>query len=174
MCGQLIPCAVYYTQNPFFDSTLKTLYSWNYSITIGYNNISLSTQVPVYTGNLVLICQITGRIAINTTGNTTAKYSDLIRNTTYWSQLNTFANYMFNFKTQFNSKFLTSIFTISRKYSATGLYKLSISFATNESSQTFTQVVNVTDCKFIYFFFYYFYSVLIHVNLIFKTNTCKA
>ena len=144
MCGQLTPCAVYYTQNPFYNPTSKTLYSWNFTITTGLNVISLSTPVPVYMGNLVLINQITGKIAINTTGN--AKYSDLVGQTTTWSQLNSFANYMLYFKSQFYSNFLTNTFTISHKYTGVGLYNLTISFST--SSQSFTQVVNITDCTF--------------------------
>jgi len=140
-----MPCAVYYTQNPFYDINSKTIYSWNYTLTTGLNFISLSTPVSVYQGNLVLINQITGKIAINTTGN--AKYSDLIGQTTSWSQLNSFANYMLYFITQFNSNFLTSIFAISHKYSGIGLYNLTVSLSTSNQS-FYAQVVNITDCKF--------------------------
>jgi hypothetical protein len=135
---------VYYSQNPFYDSSLKILYTWNYTITAGLNIINLSAPASVYQGSLVFLNQITGRIAINTTGN--AKYSDLVGQTASWSQLNSFANYMLYLNTLFYSNFSTSIFSITHQYSVIGLYNLMISLSS--INQSYNQVVNITDSKF--------------------------
>jgi len=135
---------VYFTQNPFYDPSLQTLYSWNFTITTGFNTLSLSTHVSVGQGNLVLIKQITGKIAICTTGNAT--YSDLVGQTLSWLQLNQSQKNRFYFNPLFTNSMYAGLFSISHQYTAIGLYTVSITFAT--SSQSYVQVVNITDCRF--------------------------
>ena len=77
------------------------MYTFDYTIALGYNNLILPQPVLVYRGNFVLLTQRTGRIAIDTTN--TAIYSDLVWNTTtQWTKLAEFYNWRFYFTPIYN------------------------------------------------------------------------
>ena len=69
------------------------MYSWNYSVLVGYNQFLLSQPVLVSKGSFLNLTQITGYISCNKTTNST--YSDLDYNPTnmLWNKLSTTSNW---------------------------------------------------------------------------------
>jgi hypothetical protein len=131
------------TQNPF-NISMNIIYSWNFQLSLGYNNIILPQPVTVYRGNFIVLTQNTAKIAIDTTGN--ASYSDLVWNTTtQWTKLAEFSNMRFYLTPLTNFSSYQTLFNIMHTYKNIGLYNLAITFAS--SNETFNQIVNITDCK---------------------------
>jgi len=58
------------TQYPF-SIVNSTVYSYSYTIVVGYNNIILPQPVVVSKGYFIQLTQATGRVAIDITGNAT-------------------------------------------------------------------------------------------------------
>ena len=146
-CGTLSPCAVYFTQNPF-NKTMNIIYEWDYDISLGYNKLILPQPLVVYRGNYIYLTQTTGKIAIDQTGNST--YSDLVWNsTTKWTKLSEFSNWRFYLNALTNFSSYESKLNVIHSYSNIGVYTLNITFPS--SNKTFTQIVNVTDCKSYFF-----------------------
>ena len=142
-CGTLSSCAVYFTQNPF-NKTMNIIYEWDYDISLGYNKLILPQPLVVYRGNYIYLTQSTGKIAIDQTGNST--YSDLVWNsTTKWTKMSEFSNWRFYLNALTNFSSYESKLNVIHSYSNIGVYTLSITFPS--SNKTFTQIVNVTDCK---------------------------
>ncbi len=154
-CGKLnsnpiIPCAVYFSNYPS-DLTLTVLYSWNFSVSSGYNKIYLNQSYPVSRGNLVGLTQMNATIAIDTSGNTS--FSDFnIDNiaTGIYSQLNNLINYQFYLNALINFTSYQSNFAITHSYKNASLYNMSITFL--NSNLTYYQAINVTDSKFLWKF----------------------
>lgn len=140
----MVPCSVYLTQNPF-DIPFNVTQSWEFNITTGINDLQLDNPVLVKRGNLILVNQITGKIAIDTTS--ISKYSDLVwsQSNNVWSQLNAINNYRFFFK--YSNPFVgyKCNFELTHKYANLGSYNLTISFDT--SNQTYQQLITITEGK---------------------------
>ena len=84
-----------------FAITNTTVYTFDYTIALGYNNLILPQPVPVLKGYFIQLSQGTGQIAIDTTN--TAIYSDLVWNTTtQWTKLAEFYNWRFYFTPIYN------------------------------------------------------------------------
>jgi hypothetical protein len=130
------------SENPF-NSTLNVIYTWTFTITTGINWIYLPQPVTVYRGNFLTMTQNTGRVAIDITGNAT--YTDLAWQSNIWNRLSSNSNWRFYLfaLTNFTSYFTS--FNLLHTYKNIGLYNLTIMFAS--SNKTFTQTVNITDCK---------------------------
>ncbi len=136
-------CSVYFTKYPF-NVTYNVTSTWNFQVTVGFNNLLLSEAVNVNRGNFLLLTQSTGKIALDTTG--TALYSDLYwSSATQWTQLDEFSNWRFYLTSLTNFSSLINTLSLSHTYKYIGLYDLTISF--EGSTQTFQQIVNITDCK---------------------------
>ena len=131
------------TQNPF-NISMNIIYSWDFQLSLGYNNIILPQPVTVYRGNFIALTQNTAKITIDTTG--TANYSDLVWFTnTKWTKLTPFSNWRFFLTPLTNFSCYQTIFNILHTYNSIGLYNLAITFSS--SNETFNQIVNITDCK---------------------------
>lgn len=148
-CGSSIPCAAYFTNNPFFKIPNVSLLL-NFTITSGYNKILFDKPYFVQKGSLIILTQQlnSSGIAIDQTGN--ASYSD----TTWATNLvnlnsNSTANWRFYFNTITNFTSYQSKFNLVHSYATIGLYEISILFTS--SNQLFKQVVNITDCEFFIF-----------------------
>ncbi len=90
---------------------MQIIYNWNFQIKIGNNTLLLPAPVKVNQGNYILLNQLTGRVAIDTTGN--SSYSDLVWNsTTQWTKLAEFSNWRF-FLTTINNFSLIVISTVT-------------------------------------------------------------
>lgn len=143
LCGSLVPCANYFSIYPF-STSLNVTNTWNFTVVSGYNKLYLTNPINVFRGSFIYLTQLTGKIAIDQTGNST--YSDLAwNNVTFWSKLNEFSNWRF-YLSAINgfSSYQTNI-NIVHQYLNTGLYTISISFLS--SDQLFQQLINITDCK---------------------------
>ena len=131
------------TQYPF-SIVNSTVYSYSYTIVVGYNNIILPQPVVVSKGYFIQLTQATGRVAIDITGNAT--YSDLVWNTTQqWTKLAEFSNRRFYLTPLFNFTSYQQSFNIKYSYTNIGVYTLSFSF--KSSNITIQQTINITDCK---------------------------
>ena len=123
---------------------MQIIYNWNFKINIGNNTLLLPAPVTVNQGNYILLKQLTGRVAIDTTGN--ASYSDLVWNlTTQWTKLAEFSNWRFYLTTINNFTSYQNTFNIIHSYANIGLYNLTIIFP--NSNISYQQIVNITDCK---------------------------
>jgi len=142
-CGSIVPCSVYFTKYPF-NIEFDVISTWNFQVTVGFNNLLLSQAVNVNKGNFLLLTQSTGKIALDTTG--TALYSDLYwSSVTQWTNLSVSSNQRFYLTPLTNfSSYMTS-FNIDHTYNSVGLYPVLITFSS--SNQTFQQIVNITDCN---------------------------
>jgi len=128
-----------------FAITNTTVYTFDYTIALGYNNLILPQPVPVSKGYFIQLFQGTGQIAIDTTGN--ASYSDLVWNTTtQWTKLAEFYNWRFYFTPIYNFTSYQNVLNVLHSYQNIGLYTLSLTFLS--SNTTFQQIVNITDCEF--------------------------
>ena len=130
------------TQNPF-NISMNIIYSWNFQLSLGYNSIILPSPVTVYRGNFLIMTQNTGRVAIDITGNAT--YNDLAWRSSVWNRLSSNSNWRFYLTPLTNFTSYITTFNLMHAYKNIGLYNLTLTFAS--SNETFTQTVNVTDCK---------------------------
>jgi hypothetical protein len=124
---------------------MNVAYSWSFQIYSGNNTLLLPQAVLVNKGNFIILTQISGQVAIDSTGN--ASYSDLVWiSQTQWTKLNPNSNWRFYFATINNFTSYFNTFKISHTYSNIGLYNLSFVFLS--SNQIFSQIINITDCKY--------------------------
>lgn len=142
LCGQQIPCAAYFNQNPY-SSIYSVIQSWDFQIKAGYNLIYLSEPFKASKGNFIAFKQTTGRIAIDKSGNTIS--SDLNWQGAIWSKLNSSSNWRFYLNALNNFTMYQSVFSALNQYSNIGQYNVSIRLAS--SNQTYYQTVAITDCK---------------------------
>jgi hypothetical protein len=132
------------TQYPFSIAN-TTVYSYPFTIVVGYNNIILPQPVVVSKGYFIQLTQGTGLVAIDVTGNAT--YSDLVWNTTQqWTKLAEFSNLRFYLTPLYNFTSYQNTLNVLHSYANIGLYTLSLTFLS--SNKTFQQIVNITDCKY--------------------------
>lgn len=127
---------------------MNVLYSFNLTITQGYNKIILPSPILIKRGSLILLTQQinTTMVAIDTTGS--AAYSDLVWGTNL-KTLNSTSNWRFYFNRLTNLTFYHTSFVITHTYPTNGLYNIQMTFAS--SNQTFQQIVNITDGKKMFF-----------------------
>ena len=132
---------------------MTTLYSWNFSVSSGYNKIYLNQSYSVSRGNLVKLTQLAANLAIDKSGNTNFSDFNIDNiNIGVFSRLNNLINYRFYLNALSNFKSYQSNFAITRSYRNAGIYSMSITFLS--SSLTYYQTINVTDSKnAIYLFF---------------------
>ena len=107
--------------------------------------MNLKNSVLVYRGNLILLTQQTGNVALDTSGK--AEYSDLAWQKTIWSQLSSFQNNRFYFTTINDFIGYEVSFNLMHSYEEIGSYNLSVTFA--QSNQIYSQIIEITDCNFI-------------------------
>ena len=117
--------------------------SFNFQITTGVNYLYLPQSYTVNKSNFITITQITGKVAIDTTG--TAAYSDMSLGSVIWNQLSADSNWRLYLKALTNFSCYTSTFSISHTYKSIGLYNITLTLSS--SNDTFQQTVNITDCK---------------------------
>jgi len=122
---------------------MDILYSWNFNVTAGYNNILLSSPVSVFRGNFIILTQNSGYIALYTAGNAT--YSDMAWNTSIWTNLVATSNWRFYLTPTTNFSVYQNSFNLYHSYNWVGLFNLSMIFLSSNIS--FIRIVNVTDCK---------------------------
>ena len=127
------------TNNPF-ETSFFVHYTWNFTIKNGINWINLPQPVTVDRGSFLAMTQITGKVAIDITGNTT--YSDLVWNTTtQWTALAEFYNWNFYLTPLTNFSSYWTSFNIAHTYYKVGTYKVAILFTS--SNQTFTYTITI-------------------------------
>lgn len=147
LCGQLVPCSVYFVQNPF-PTTFTVAYTYSYTITTGLNTFTI-TPITVSRGYFILLTQTTGCVAIDTTG--TAQFSDLLTQSSNYYPINSLLNYRLYLTTVNSYSTYQASFNLQRTYASIGSYTLTISF--RSSSQVYTSTVAITNCNlFIYLF----------------------
>ena len=147
-CGSTTPCAQYLTQYPF-TITNTTVYTFPFTIALGYNNLILPQPVLVSKGYFIQLTQETGQIAIDITN--TASYSDLVWNTTtQWTKLAEFYNWRFYFNPTYNLTCYQSTINVIHSYQSIGLYTLSLTFLS--TNKIFQQIINITNGNLYKFF----------------------
>ncbi len=147
MCGSLTPCAVYFSSN-YFSTTLATvLYSWTFSVIPGFNELTLSTFVPVYRGNLVLLTQPAGTVAIDL--SFFSSYSDMA----FITANNVWANLFYPTNRRFMVNPITSFtsyqYNLSIAHSYVSLGSFSFVMTLGKTAQTITQSIIITACNFL-------------------------
>lgn len=113
------------------------------------NRLTLDPLVTVNKGNLILIKQIIGKIALDTNGN--ASYSDLMlltNQSTTWTKLFIGSNWRLYFRAISGIHNHIASLTLSHTYSILGSYN--ISFVSTLMNATFQQMVTLKDCN-VYF-----------------------
>lgn len=150
----VIPCSVYFNNYPS-DLSLDKIYSFNYTISTGYNKLLLSQPLQIQRGYFILLEQINGKIAIDTSGNAT--YSDMILSydESSVSRINTVFNYRFYFNTINPYISYQSNLNLVHSYQNTGSYLITIIFSS--SIQIFYKILNISDCKFYLYNSFCFY-----------------
>ena len=110
----------------------------------GYNNLYIqSSPIIVNRGNFVMLTQTSAYVALNTAGNAT--YSDMAWQSSVWNKLFATSNWRFYLTPITNFSSYTNNFNLVHTYTNVGLYSISLTFLSY--NQTFTQTVNITDCK---------------------------
>lgn len=142
LCGQITPCAVFFSSNRY-NSPLNVLYSWTFTLLIGYNRLFLDQPITIFKGNLILLTQTVARLGIDSSGST---YSDLILSSNVWSSLDFTSNWRFylNLVSMSSQGYYQSQLNIIHEYSSLGLYNFSLSIGNNTIYQ---ELANITDCK---------------------------
>jgi hypothetical protein len=120
------------------------IYSWSFTITTGLNYIYLPQPITINNGNFLMLTQITGKVAIDTTGNAT--YSDLAFKSSVWSKLSSIKNWRFYLTALNNFSSYQTYFSLTHTYKSIGIYNVTLTFSS--SNETFMQSVNITDCKY--------------------------
>jgi len=120
------------------------IYSWSFTITTGLNYIYLPQPITINNGNFLMLTQTTGKVAIDTTGNAT--YSDLAFKSSVWSKLSSIQNWRFYLTALNNFSSYQTYFSLTHTYKSIGIYNVTLTFSS--SNETFTQSVNITDCKY--------------------------
>lgn len=110
----------------------------------GYNRLLIASPVVIYRGSFTYLTQITGQVAVDTTGN--ASYSDLALINGAYLKLNDFSNWRLYMNALVNMSVYQSVFSVNHGYLNVGLYNLQISFAS--SNEVYQYLINVTECKF--------------------------
>lgn len=125
---------------------MYTVMSWNFLVIKGYNKIILDQPLLVKKGYMVYLEQNIdkGRVAVDQSGN--AFYSDIAWKP-YLERLNGFSLDRFYLRQITNFTSYQATINLYHTYSQAGLYPISIT--TISSNQTFENIINITDCKFI-------------------------
>jgi hypothetical protein len=138
------------------------VYSWNLSITVGYNKILFNASVDITKGSLIQLNQSvgTGKVALETLGNAT--YSDMkwgssltfyyiyrfiTGNLTKISP-NKYTNYRFYMNSITEFEYYQNFFQLVHRYSASDLFNLTVT--PSNSSISFSREVLI-DRKFSHF-----------------------
>lgn len=122
------------------------LFSWNFTISPGYNKILLPLPVKIPRGCLILMTQNPNATNVALDTSKSANYSDMIWATNL-NKIDNAKNYRFYFQTLTNFTSYVNTFTIVHLYSSVGTY--TISFLFTSSNQIFKQTALITDCKLI-------------------------
>lgn len=138
--GFVIPCASKLSYYPY--GTITVLRNFTFTVVAGYNKLMLSQSVQVYRGNLILLVQGTGRVALDQTG---ALYSDLQWSTSYGSKLKENSNWRFYLDTFTDFTSYQQTFDISYTYSNIGFYNFSLSFV--NSTVFYQQFIYINESK---------------------------
>lgn len=149
-CGDPIPCAVYFTNNPT-DTNYTVIKTW--SLTNQTKNISVAYTFAAVTankGNLLLVAFTSAtnqaRISIDKTSNST--YCDLMLNASSntWNRISTTSQ---NFRLFLNTTSSLNIFqarvSVSRAYIYPGSYFLK--FISTQLGSNYTRLLQITDCN---------------------------
>ncbi len=138
------------------------MYSWNLSITVGYNKILFNASVDITKGSLIQLNQSvgTGKVALETLGNAT--YSDMkwgssltfyyiyrfiTGNLTKISP-NKYTNYRFYMNSITEFEYYQNFFQLVHRYSASDLFNLTVT--PSNTSISFSREVLI-DRKFSHF-----------------------
>ena len=136
-----MPCAVYFTNNPF-NSSFNVLYTLTFQISSGYNRLVLPQPIAVFKGNFIVLIQTSGKVAVDQSKNVT--YSDLVWQSPLWLSLDLNSKWRLYFNTLIDNDFNLAKFEIVHKYSSVGSYQINIS--TNNKT-LFQQQNTISLCK---------------------------
>ena len=108
------------------------------------NRLLLASPVLIKKGSFVYLTQISGKVAIDTSGN--ASYSEMVLNNGAYYKLNDLSNWrmLINAITTFNS--YKNNFQLAYSYATLGFYEITLTFTS--SNLTFSYFVEITQCKF--------------------------
>ena len=123
---------------------MNLIYSWDVQITLGKNEIKLPFPVLVKKGYFVYLTQNSGKLSIDTSGN--SDYSDLEWKSNTWLSINKKSKWRIYLTPVINFTSYQSKLNIVRSYKEVGIYNLSITFLS--SNQRFIYSVNITDCMY--------------------------
>lgn len=121
----MIPCFVYFSQNPY-EVIFTDVYSWDYEISEGKNIIYFNQPVQVQSGQIIILTQNTGSVAIDSTSN--GAYSDLVWQSPFWNKLSSTSNFRFFLKALTNFTAYQSSFQVIHYYQNIGTFNFSITF----------------------------------------------
>lgn len=129
----MIPCAVYFTQNPFSISLTQVI-NWNFNLVVGYNYILLENSVLVTKGSFLVLIQNGGMVAVDQSGNAT--YSDYYwdTNTELWTKLNSNSSCRLYLTPITNWTTFYYSFSLNHYYSAIGFFNLSLKVQSSNST----------------------------------------
>ena len=144
-CGTTIPCASFYSQNPF-QIALNTAYTFPFTITTGYNQLFLNQPVYVTKGSFLLLTQTVGKVAIDSTSINTS-YSDMAFINNAYYNLSLTSNWRFYLKSISNYSTYQSLLVLNHQYANPGLYNITFTF--NSSNDVFQYLANITQCEFV-------------------------
>ena len=151
----VIPCAVYFNNFPP-STTLNLISTFSYTISVGYNKFLLSQPMNIQRGYFILLQQVDGKLAVDTSGNAT--YSDMVLSIdgTSVSKMNTILNHRFYFNAlnRFDNYYFAN-FNVAHSYLNVGYYLMKISIR----NYTFEKDFQITDSKYYYHIFINYYIV---------------
>lgn len=124
-------------------TTLNVLYNFTFSLDTGYNQLVLPQNVQVYEGNFLFLTQLSGRVAVDTSGS--AMYSDLQLQSSFWSKLNLLSNWRFYLNPITDNSFYLATISLSYKYPNIGSYLVSV--LDSNSNLLFKDTISLSSCK---------------------------
>ena len=123
---------------------LNVLYSWQFNTTTGYNLLPLNQAALVPQGSVVYLNQISGSIALDTSGSST--YSDMILTNGVFYNISLTSTYRFFLTAITNFSSYKTSFSLTHSYSNPGVYLISLTFIS--SNIIFPISVFITQRKF--------------------------
>lgn len=126
---------------------MQTLHTWTFNITVGFNVQLIPQAILVPQGSFIILTQTTGKVAVDSSNNAT--FSDLAIGSSSlgvshsYYKLQPFVNQRFFMKALSNFTTYQNTFSVAHTYANTGLYNITITFAS--SADSYQYLANVTE-----------------------------
>lgn len=137
-CGIYKSCSKYFETNPTYTN-FKSLGTWSYTLTVGYNKLKIDSSKSFPIGSIV-VATAGQLIAVDTSEN--CLYSDYIVSGTNLVQLNKTRKWRFYLNVLIDVGYYESVINIDKTYSVLGSYNLTAGINGSDVVYYETAIIN--------------------------------